>query len=385
MKIRWLPVLLLIGIAPSIAQQGGGNGDVIQRLHRDVDTKGPLPVLRAGRWGYIDRSGATTISPQFEEAAFFYDGRAAVRLNGLWGYVDAAGGLAIPPRFLSATRFSDGLAHVRWREASAETTTSAYIDTTGHILVPCEAGDADVRLTAARCGRPFSGGFVAEAIEVFRCVDEPGNPKEYPCKAVLIDRWGYYDKSGRLAIAGPFRSGVSRFAEGLAAVEPYGEKAMGFIDASGSFVIGPRYERAAAFQEGLAAVRIGGLWGFVDRTGRFVVEPRFQSVSDFSQGFAAASLNGTWGYIDPTGQFAIVPRFQEAATFSEGLAAVCCDGGRTRYIDTAGRWAFRATFAPGLSGAGAFIEGIAVVEIAGVGPAYIDRTGRVVAAVRTRD
>jgi hypothetical protein len=111
MIVRWLPVLFLISVAPSMMQRVGG--DVVIRLHRDVDTKGPLPVFRSGKWGYIDHSGAVVISPQFEEAGFFYGGRAAVRLNGLWGYVDPAGSLVIPPRFSSAARFSDGVANVR--------------------------------------------------------------------------------------------------------------------------------------------------------------------------------------------------------------------------------------------------------------------------------
>jgi len=41
--------------------------------------------LRSGKWGYVSPSGAVAIAPRFEEAGFFYDGRAAVRVNGAWG------------------------------------------------------------------------------------------------------------------------------------------------------------------------------------------------------------------------------------------------------------------------------------------------------------
>lgn len=385
MKLDSLLLLVALGPAPLPAQQTRAT-DVIQRLYRDADSRGPLPVLRSGKWGYIDPAGATVISSQFDEAGFFYEGRAAVRLNGVWGYVDTVGTMAIPFRFTLASRFSDGLAHVRWRDDPAGATeTSAYVDATGQVVFKCEGGNADIRLTAARCGRSFSGGFVAEAVEVFRCVDAPGNPKEYPCKASLIDRWGYYDKSGKLAIAGPFHSGGSRFVEGLAAATRYGEKVAGFIDSSGSFVVAPRFEQARSFSDGLAAVRVGGRWGFIDHSGRTVVEPRFQSVQDFSQDRAVASLDGQRGYIDGTGQFAIAPGFDDAAPFSEGLAAVCCDGERTRYIGLTGRWAFEASFPRGLSNVGLFIEGIALVDLSGVGLAYLDRTGRVVARVRDRN
>lgn len=384
MKIQWVTLLLLLGVATPLARQVGG-GDVVTRLSRDSDSRGPLPVLRSGRWGYVDTSGVITISPQFDEAGFFYDGRAAVRVNDSWGYIDTAGHVAIPPRFILADRFSDGLAAVHWSDSATGQAASGYVDVSGRIAITCDASNPDLHLTAARCGRAFSGGYMAEAIEVFRCIDEPGNPKEYPCKATLIDRWGYYDKTGKLAIAGPFHAGGSRFTDGLAAVQRYGEKTVGFIDAFGAFVISPQFEQAQAFSEGLAAVRRGALWGFIDRSGQSVIDARFQSASRFSEGLAAASENGRWGYIDRNGRFVIPPRFQEAATFSEGLAAVCCDAENTRYIDSNGQWAFATTLPRGISNAGRYTGGIALVETAAAGPAYIDRTGRVVTPVRTRD
>jgi hypothetical protein len=381
--VRPIVTLIIALMVPALAYDGRAS-EVVIRLQRDTGTKGPVPVLRSGRWGYITPSGAVAIAPRFEDAGFFYEGRAAVRINGQWGYIDTDGRLAIPAQFSTATRFSDGLAHVRWRLDGSERTVSGYIDPTGRVAFRCEAGNPDVQLTAARCGRPYSGGLVAEAVEVFRCVDEPGNPREYPCRATLIDRWGYYDKSGKLAIPGPFHSGGSRFAGGLAAAQRYGEKLIGFIGPSGEFAIAPQFDQARAFSEGLAAVRVGALWGFIDRGGRTVVLPRFQSVSDFSNGYAPARIDGAWGYIDRTGRLAIPPKFQEAAPFSEGLAAVCCDGDKTRYIDSAGRWAFETTLPRGVMNGGLFIDGVALVEMADIGSAYIERAGRVVAPVRSR-
>ncbi|MDQ3419601.1 MAG: WG repeat-containing protein [Acidobacteriota bacterium] len=384
MTVRLAAALLLV-TGPSWLVPSGRASDVVVRQHRDADTKGPLPVFRSGKWGYIAPSGAIAIAPQFEEAGFFYEDRAAVRVNGRWGYIDTSGRLMVPPHFSAAARFSDGVAHVRWSVGGDERSAAGYVDVTGQIVLRCEPGSPDVHLTAARCGRQFLGGYVAEAVEVFRCVDEFGNPKEYPCRATLIDRWGYYDKSGRLAIPGPFHSGASRFSDGLAGVQRYGEKGVGFIDESGEFAIAPTYDQVAAFSEGLAAVRLGGTWGFIDRRGQPVVERRFQSVSDFSNGYATARLDGAWGYLDRTGRFAISPRFQEAAPFSEGLAAVCCDGDSTRYIDAAGRWAFETVLPRGIANGGRFVEGVALVELRGVGGAYIDRVGRVVAPLRSPD
>lgn len=382
MKIPWIPTVLLVCLASLVLEQGLHGSVVVSSMQRDPDSKGPLPVFRSGRWGYVDTSGEITISPQFDEAHFFYEGRAAVRVKDLWGYIDTAGRVVIPPRFTLPNRFSDGLAAARWKSADSASEVSGYIDISGRVVITCDAADPDRHLTAARCGRAFSGGYVAEAIEVFRCLDEPGNPKEYPCKAKLIDRWGFYDKLGHLAIPGPFGAGAGRFVDGLAAVARHGERTVGFIDSSGSFVIAPRFEQAGSFSEGLAAARTASGWGFVDLSGRFVIAPRFESVVEFSQGLAAARLNGRWGYIDRIGRMAVEAQFQEAAPYSEGLAAVCCDEGRTRYIDVSGRWAFEATFSPGISRAGRYIDGVALVETGTTGLAYLDRNGRVVARVR---
>ena len=82
------------------------HGSDIQRgLRREARSKGPLPVLRAGKWGYIDHTGKITISPRFEVADFFYEGLAAVRLNEKSGFIDPSGKLVISAEFTSVSNF----------------------------------------------------------------------------------------------------------------------------------------------------------------------------------------------------------------------------------------------------------------------------------------
>jgi hypothetical protein len=340
-----------------------------------------LPVLRGGKWGYIDLSGKIVIAPQFELAECFYEGRAAVRLNGKWGFIDPTGKLAISPEFTSVSSFSDGLAAVFIDASTPQGRVYGYIDQTGQMVIKCPAA----------CGRSYYEGMMAEAVEVFRCVDELGRPvpKQYPCtpdaasnsRAVFVDTWGYYDKAGKLVIPGIFHSGCSRFSEGLAAVQPHGTQKMGFIDKFGAFVIRPQFDRAEAFSEGLAPVRIGDFWGFVDRLGKLVIEPQFEGVGSFSDGLATFRFRGKSGYIDQTGRIVIPPRYLETAPFSEGLAAVYGEDGKTGYIDKSGAFVVPAafTFTAGVHDA-PFSEGIALVR-AETGAVYIDRTGKVIATV----
>ncbi len=41
--------------------------------------------------------------------------------------------------------------------------------------------------------------------------------------------------------------------------------------------------RCGIFEEGLAAVRLGGKWGFVDKAGQEVVPCRYDEVRDFEE------------------------------------------------------------------------------------------------------
>jgi hypothetical protein len=51
----------------------------------------------------------------------------------------------------------------------------------------------------------------------------------------------------------------------------------GYIDKSGDIVIGPRFESAGEFRNGLAEIGVdfvhGGRWGYIDRTGKYVWYP----------------------------------------------------------------------------------------------------------------
>lgn len=67
---------------------------------------------QAGEWGYIDRAGNIRISLQFHDALDFAEGLAAVKIGAKWGYIDASGKVIIPPRFEWARSFAGGLAYI---------------------------------------------------------------------------------------------------------------------------------------------------------------------------------------------------------------------------------------------------------------------------------
>ena len=71
--------VLLLLLASAALSPGGDEGP---RLY---------PVVRGGKWGYIDRKGFYVIEPRFDEAKEFDGGLARVKVGTKIGYIDKAG------------------------------------------------------------------------------------------------------------------------------------------------------------------------------------------------------------------------------------------------------------------------------------------------------
>jgi hypothetical protein len=89
----------------------------------------------AMKWGYIDMTGAWVVQPQFDYAYDFSEGLAAVQVNGsgsiLSGYIDKTGAVVIPMQYEWASDFSGGIAQVR---TPGSFDSPSYIDKTGKVI-----------------------------------------------------------------------------------------------------------------------------------------------------------------------------------------------------------------------------------------------------------
>ncbi|MCZ2495767.1 hypothetical protein GN316_03255 [Xylophilus sp. Kf1] len=158
---------------------------------------------------------------------------------------------------------------------------------------------------------------------------------------------------------------------------------MGFIDATGRWVIEPRFSQAMRFTEGLAVVSDGGRSAAIDRKGATVV-PWFDGLMyPFSQGLACVvpggsihlnlpgrlreklfgpagddvytspwwRLEGKVGFVDATGRMAISPRFEPKLNFLKGGCGFSATGyaamrqdGQEGLIDRTGQWVVEPQF-----------------------------------------
>lgn len=71
------------------------------------------PVMRNGKWGYINVRGEEVIACQYDKASIFSEGKAAVSNGGEWAYINHAGEVVIPYfAAFQADPFSEGRAFV---------------------------------------------------------------------------------------------------------------------------------------------------------------------------------------------------------------------------------------------------------------------------------
>lgn len=260
-------------------------------------------VYKNGSWGYVDRSGAWVIQPQFSQAEPYSMGLAAVKKNGKWGYIDGKGYWIIKAQYEDVNNFSEGLAGVckeNW----------GFIDKKGNYAF-------ETRFEAVG---EFSEGLAG---------------------AQLRGKWGFIDKTGAWVIKPQFKD-VTVFKDGIVGVQlksnidyngnPNIYNKWGFVNKTGAWVIKPTYEDVGAFKDGLIPVKKDNRWGYIDRTGDFVIKPLCSMAGSFSNGSAAVCQYGKWGFIDKNGSWIIQPQFDDASDFAEKT--------RIAKVKQNGKWGF---------------------------------------------
>jgi hypothetical protein len=117
-----------------------------------------------------------------------------------------------------------------------------------------------------------------------------------------------------------------------------------------------RFEVAERFSEGLAAVRIDGLYGFIDRTGRIVIAPRFEAAGPFTGNYAEVRFDGASGAIDRSGRMVVPARFHRLVPFAEGafLAVPQREGKSARGSGEPRLEGLSGSYFSGLDGAGLY-------------------------------
>jgi hypothetical protein len=326
-----------------------------------------FPIVKDGKWGYMDESGTVKIAPQYDQAFDFYEGLACVVKYPWRGFIDATGAMVIEPKFSWAGRFREGFAPIN------STTMlygghANYYKSPPRVLFIDRTGEVQKHLQASRDG-VHDGLVVTYRKHVFDTegkklghdADEVGVFSGGLAPARKKKLWGYLDHSMKWAIEPRFDL-ADGFSDGMAAVgtltaeakenmkkRRYGARdktwdyTWGFIDRTGAVVIESKYENAWRFSEGLASVCSGGKWGYIDKEGTMVIPPAYDYAWPFSEGMGRILVGEKQGFVSREGKLVVEPRYKPAWEFSKGLARVIDEEKREGYIDTKGEYVWEPT------------------------------------------
>lgn len=216
-----------------------------------------------------------------------------------YGYINTKGQWVIQPQFNWAANFANGLAAVE-KERSITGDSYAYINPQGQTIIPTgpyyNVHDfADNGLATAQLNKGDDVVFIDKQGNIMTTVRDghgakvfgnnglvPLEAKDKNCREKL---WGYADTSGNFVIPPQFAEAEAFASNGLAVVQPFDTKncgkdiyarssIKGYIDSRGQWVIPPQYEEAFAFLDnGLAAAKYNDKWGMIDRQGNWVLAP----------------------------------------------------------------------------------------------------------------
>ncbi len=150
------------------------------------------------------------------------------------------------------------------------------------------------------------------------------------------------------------------FYDGMAAVKISG--LWGYADSSDNLVIGCQYTEASPFSEGLAFVKDGLGWRCIDKTGQILFTLSCDAVYPFSDGIARFKRGEYYGFVDKNGQIITEAKWTDARDAKNGFIAVS-EESLYGYIDYTGQFFINAQYDEAYD----FTENAAYVVSGGIG------------------
>lgn len=329
------------------------------------------PIRDHGKYGYMNQNGELIIAVMYDNAQFFYEGLAAVKVNGKYGFIDNMNKMVIAPEYDTTLHFSEGWCAVGVNDTSSESPMPlqwGYIDATGKIMQ-----FTDIPALGAAASFHNNRAMISEiGMDEPKYINRRGE--------VIFKQEGYYF----------FNDPDVYFREGILKVmKPLGSDGLFqtlFVDTNGKVLEGFKtdYDDVGQFKQGMMWYRKGIHYGFLDRTGKEVIEAKYDTVLDFSEGWARVSQRmemnpntgklegGIHGYINNLGEWMLQPKARMGYSFSNGYARVF-ENGKWGYMNTMGSMVIPAEY----DAADDFFRGLARVQREGRW-FYLNARGKIV-------
>ncbi len=241
--------------------------------------EGLLPVLKAGKVGYINSRGRVVIRAQYDRmptgnwARGARDGRIIVRRNGAFGVLDTTGKVVInlDRSIQNITDFNNGIATV------TKTRETFQIDTNGRRI---NISPTD---TATTPPQPMPAPVIpaSATTSISRSSIIATNPSS-PAPTTdgrIAPPQSTPETMGNVTSSRVISSTTGAgIADNTPRFFPHSRDGKwGFVDSQGVVMILYVFDEVREYSEGLAAVRQGNRWGFIDYAGDLVIDFRFEN------------------------------------------------------------------------------------------------------------
>jgi len=351
--------------------------------------EGMAGFVKGGKVGVVNSNGDVVVPPSYDNKYGMYgylryfDSMAVVKKNGKFGYIDKKGKEVVPCIYDDVSEFSEGFAAVN------KGGKYGVIDKSGKQIVPFKYDYiAKFCNGAALVGIGGKFGFInekGEEIVSLNYVNGDDNCYFYDGLARVVtkpeeDVWNYIyiNKSGEVII-GPIYDEARRFQEGLAVVKK-GDM-YGYIDTNGKEVIPFIYDNANDFVDGMAVVYKDGKYQIIDKKGNAITEPIYNYYKIISEGLAFMGRDDLYGMVDKNGREVIPFEYSWGDLWEckEGLIQVKKNG-KWGYCDKNGKQVIPCVY----DNVEPFSEGYAVVKKDGI-YGYIDKEGKCTLDINDND
>jgi len=342
--------------------------------YKNEFSDGLAAVWRAGKLGYIDRTGQIVIPLQFDvdvgDHEFAEGMPAPVKLGRLVGLIDRSGQWVLEPAYDSIFSHYGGEAPLFKGFVAQRGDRTDLLDPTGKVLIGgmklwpgtsrsyvSPDGKFGMQFTPGQhtqfCPDGRIIGFMDYKPRLFERDGSLLDPSqgemwwpitcEPPYVVKISGRFAHVDRWLKQLTAERFNA-VGLFQYGLAAVELRGR--YGLIRSDGTWAIEPRLDRAQPVRTNVALVKDDGRAGLVNATtGKWITQTPFDDVCFFDYGMVGVILDGKTGVIDETGTSVIEPKYDAIGFggFRSGLVPVRASD-KWGLIDVTGKGVIEARF-----------------------------------------
>lgn len=240
------------------------------------DASGGLLAFKGndGNWGFIDSNGEIVIKPQYYEIdrsyLYFNEGLCAVgSKRHLWGYIDHIGRMAIKRKYQEASYFRNGLAVVKLDRGRY-----GIIDRTGDLIF-----SADHRIDESNSFKQIDFGIIEDGskhilfnkagniLKSFSSDSRIGFPKYGFVDVENNEKYGILNSKGEQVISCKYDC-INILSNSLVAVKNDGK--WGLIDMSDRIIVKPMYDSICNYRDGLLSVVKDGKMGYINTIGELI-------------------------------------------------------------------------------------------------------------------